>query len=369
MIKFLDLKRITASFQPQLADTINSVVNSGWYVRGGHVKEFEERYARFIGSRFCVGVGNGFDALRLIFRAWIELGELREGDEVIVPANTYIASILAVSENRLLPVLVEPDPGTFNIDPDKISKHLSSRTKAMLVVHLYGRNAMTPELVRLAKEYDLKVVEDNAQAVGCRCNGSRTGSVGHAGAHSFFPSKNLGALGDGGAITTNDLALADMVRRLGHYGSHERNINEVRGVNSRLDEIQAAILSVKLGRLDDDNALRRKVADHYLKYITNPHIVLPQAPSKPDEHVWHLFVVRCMARDALQRHFHQQGIEALIHYPIPPHQQKAYREMNGMSFPVTEQVHREVLSLPVSPVMESSEIQAVVDAANGFREA
>lgn len=367
MIKFLDLQKISASFQPQLADAIQSVVDSGWYVRGGRVKEFEECYARFIGSRFCVGVGNGFDALRLIFKAWIELGEMREGDEVIVPANTYIASILAVSENRLVPVFVEPKPGTFTIDPDQIAKRISFRTKAILLVHLYGRNAMTPEIVRLAKEYNLKVVEDNAQAAGCGWKGSRTGSVGNAGAHSFFPSKNLGALGDGGAITTNDAALADMVRRLGHYGSHEKGINDVRGVNSRLDEVQAAVLSVKLGRLDEDNALRRKVADYYLKHIANPHIVLPETPSKSDEHVWHLFVVRCTARDALQRHFHAQGIETLVHYPIPPHRQKAYGEMNGMSFPVTEEIHREVLSLPVSPVMEPSEIQAVVDAANEFR--
>ena len=366
LIKFLDLQRITASFQPQIGQAVESVVGAGLYVRGQRVAQFENSYAAFTGSRFCVGVGNGFDALRLIFRAWIELGEMSEGDEVIVPANTYIASILPVSENRLVPVFVEPDLSTFNIDPDRIAEKISSRTKAILIVHLYGRNAMTPAIKSMAERFKLKVVEDNAQAAGCRWQDSVTGSLGHVGAHSFFPSKNLGALGDGGAITTNDGSLAKMVRTLGHYGSHEKGINDVRGVNSRLDEIQAAVLDVKLARLDQDNARRRNVAEYYLQHIRNPHIILPQPPATPAEHVWHLFVVRCKGRDALQRHFSEQGVETLIHYPVPPHHQKAYREINGKSFPVTEQIHCEVLSLPLSPLMKPSEMQAVVEAANGF---
>lgn len=366
VIKFLDLQKITASFQPDLGQAIRTVVESGWYVRGEQVKEFEAHYAQFIGSRWCVGVGNGFDALRLIFKAWIELGEMREGDEVIVPANTYIASMLAVSESGLVPVFVEPDVSTFNIDANKIAQRISSRTRAILIVHLYGRNAMTSEMKTLAEEYKLKLVEDNAQAAGCCWDGSRTGSLGHAGAHSFFPSKNLGALGDGGAVTTDDEALAEMVRTLGHYGSHQKNVNDVKGVNSRLDEIQAAVLSLKLARLDHDNAARWNVADYYLHNIKNPHIVLPQRPAISREHVWHLFVARCVARDALQRHFRERHIETLIHYPVAPHQQKAYSEMNGMSWPLTEQIHREVLSLPLSPVMELWEMEAVVDAANGF---
>lgn len=366
MIKFLDIQKITASFQPQLSEAIHRVVDSGLYVRSQCVTAFEEQYAAFTGSRFCVGVGNGYDALRLIFKAWIQLGEMKEGDEVIVPANTYIASILAVSENRLVPVFVEPDLNTFNIDADEVAKKISPRTKAMLIVHLYGRNAMTSAIKMLAEKHKLKLVEDNAQAAGCRWGSHRTGSLGNAGAHSFFPSKNLGALGDGGAITTDDPLLADMVRTLGHYGSHQRGLNAVKGVNSRLDEIQAAVLSVKLARLDEDNAIRGKIADFYLQNIINPHIVLPENPDAPDEHVWHLFVVRCVAREGLQSHLHALGIETLIHYPVPPHRQKAYHQMNGMSFPLTEQVHREVLSLPLSPVMELSEIEAVVGAVNGF---
>ena len=366
MIPFLDIQKITASFQPRLTEVIQRVVDSGCYVKGDQVKEFEQRYATFIGSRFCVGVGNGFDALRLIFKAWIERGDMKEGDEVIVSANTYIASMLAVSENRLVPVLVEPDLNTFNIDADQITKRISRRTRAILIVHLYGRNAMTPDIKALAEKHQLKVVEDNAQAAGCRSGAYRTGSLADAAAHSFFPSKNLGALGDGGAVTTNDASLAEMVRTLGHYGSHKKGINDVKGVNSRLDEIQAAVLGVKLDRLDADNAIRRKVADYYLRSIANPHLVLPKEPLTRDEHVWHLFVVRSAVRDALQRHLRDQGIETIIHYPVSPHQQQAYREMNGMSLPLTEQIHRQVLSLPLNPVMTTFEIEAVAEAVNAF---
>lgn len=367
MIRFLDLKKVTHSFQPQIDEAIARVISSGQFVRGDEVQRFEESYAAFIGSRFSVGTGNGFDALRLIFKAYITLGTLDEGDEVIVPANTYIASILAVSDNRLVPVFVEPDPLTFNIGAVKVAEKISSRTKAILLVHLYGRNGMTTELKSLAEEHKLLIVEDNAQAAGCLWQGRRTGSLGDAAAHSFFPSKNLGALGDGGAVTTDDPLVTETVRTLGNYGSGKRGINEVRGVNSRLDELQAAVLQVKLSQLDEDNNRRREIAEFYRANILNPHIVLPEIPvPRLQEHVWHLFVVRSMMRENLQKYLIGEGIETLIHYPIPPHKQRAYREWNNVTFPITEAIHREVLSLPLSPVLERHEVHRIVEAVNGF---
>ena len=367
MIKFLDLQKITDSFRPDLNEAIDRVIDSGYFVKGREVREFEEAYAAFIGSTFCVGTGNGFDALRLIFKAWIALGYVDEGDEVIVPANTYIASILSVSENRLTPILVEPDAMTFNIDAAKIAEKISPRTKAIMVVHLYGRNGMTSTIEALAEKHGLRVVEDNAQAAGCRGKTGRTGALAHAAAHSFFPSKNLGALGDGGAVTTDDALLADMVRTLGNYGSHKKGINPVKGINSRLDELQAAVLNVKLPRLDEDNNRRRMVADFYRSRIHNRHIMLPVVPPEDArEHVWHLFVVRCAMRDHLQAYLKAQDIETLIHYPVPPHKQKSYSEFNHNSFPLTEQIHREVLSLPLSPVLEQPEMERVVEVVNAF---
>ncbi len=369
MVPFLDLQKVNQSFQPGLGKAVARVIESGWFIRGEEGRRFEEAYAAFTGTAHCVGVGNGFDALRLIFRAWLLQGAMREDDEVIVPANTYIASILAVTENRLKPVLVEPLLNTFAIDPGRIEEKITSRTKAILVVHLYGRNAMHPEIKRIADHYHLKLVEDNAQAAGCYCGDRRTGSLGDAAAHSFFPTKNLGALGDGGAVTMHDDTLASMIRTLGNYGSEKKGLHDLPGVNSRLDDVQAAVLSLKLGRLDEDNRRRRQAALTYLSGIENPAVTLPQAESSETigENVWHLFVVRCGRRNALQKHLREAGIETLIHYPIPPHKQKVYASMNAGSLPITEQIHQEVLSLPLTPVMRETDLQQVAEAVNRFR--
>lgn len=361
MIKFLDLKKINDSFEPQLSQAIQRVLDSGWYLQGKEVEAFEEEYAGFIGVRHCVGCANGLDALRLILKAYMELGVMQEGDEVIVPANTYIASILAITDNRLKPVLVEPDIGTYNIDPFQIETKITERTRAIMIVHLYGRNAMHPEIQRLVKKYNLKLIEDNAQAQGCFYGDKRTGSLGHAAGNSFYPGKNLGALGDGGAVTTDDEELATVVRALGNYGSSKKYVNDYQGLNSRLDEIQAAVLRVKLTRLDVDNQKRREVASYYLQHIKNPEIILPHYDIG---HVWHLFVVRCRERDRLQSYLVENHIQTLIHYPVPPHQQQAYLDWNGRSYPVTEQIHREVLSLPVSQVASEEAAKQVCGAIN-----
>lgn len=374
MIKFLDIRKVTESFQPQLNAAIGGVVASGSFIRGAEVKRFEEEYALFIGTAYCVGVGNGFDALRLIFRAWMALGAMEEGDEVIVPANTYVASILAISDSRLTPVLVEPDLTTFNISAAEIRAKITPRTRAIMVVHLYGRNGMNAAIREIADIHGLKIVEDNAQAAGCCWGRNRTGALGDAAAHSFFPTKNLGALGDGGAVTTNDARLADTIRTLGNYGSQRKGHNALAGVNSRLDELQAAVLRVKLPRLDTDNALRRKAAECYLANIVHPDIILPADPAGATapggyafaENVWHLFVIRCARRDALQAHLAKAGIETLVHYPIPPHKQPAFAHLNGLNYAITEQLHREVLSLPISAVQRESERAHIVAALNGF---
>jgi len=368
MIKFLDIKELTDSFQPELGRAIERVVESGYFVRGREVRHFEEAYAAFTGASCCVGVGNGFDALRLVFKAWLLSGAMEEGDEVIVPANTYIASILAVSENRLTPVLVEPDPDSLIVHADKIAEKITDRTRAIMVVHLYGRNAMSEEIQSLAETHHLKILEDNAQAAGCFCGERRTGSLGDAGAHSFFPTKNLGALGDAGAVTTDDPDLAAAVRTLGNYGSHEKGVNDIQGLNSRMDELQAAVLNVKLPRLDRDNSKRQKAALFYRTHITHPGVILPPAPAGETvaEHVWHLFVVRSRKRDALQRFLAKNNIQTFVHYPIPPHKQQAYKALNGLSLPITEQIHREVLSLPLSPVMDEDELRRVAEVVNGF---
>ena len=367
MVKFLDIKKITDSFQPEIGRVVQRVLESGYFIRGVEVERFEAAYTSYTGTRHCVGTGNGFDALRLIFRGWLVLGVVKEGDEVIVPANTYIASMLAVTENRLMPVLVEPDLDTFTVSHERIEEKITSRTRAIMVVHLYGRNAMSPEIKELARNHNLKIVEDNAQASGCFSGSVHTGALGDAGAHSFFPTKNLGALGDGGAVTTDDGDLAETIRTLGNYGSHKKGVNHLQGVNSRLDEVQAAVLGLKLGRLDADNALRREVARFYMKHITNPQIILPTESAVADEQVWHLFVIRCLHRDALQDYLRRAGIETLVHYPVPPHRQQAYREMNRLAFPITEKIHREVLSLPLSAVITEDELREVITAVNTFR--
>jgi dTDP-4-amino-4,6-dideoxygalactose transaminase len=372
MIKFLDLKKINDSFEPELGTAIGRVLESGWYLLGKEVSAFEGEYARYIGSRHCIAVANGLDALRLILRAYMELGVMKAGDEVIVPANTYIASILAISENSLIPVLVEPDIETFNIDPARIEEKISERTRAIMVVHLYGRNGMRPEIAHIAQERGLKVIEDNAQAHGCLYGSLRTGSLGHSAGHSFYPGKNLGALGDGGAVTTDDDELAETVRSIANYGSKEKYVHRFKGLNSRLDEIQAAVLRLKLKRLDKDNRERRAVADRYISGIRNPAVVLPSVdrglgPTKDNPaHVWHLFVLRCAERDRLQAHLADKGIQTLIHYPIPPHRQEAYRELSSLSLPLTERIHAEALSLPIGPLCGEDEISSVVEAVNGF---
>ena len=406
MIKFLDLKAINDSFEPELSRAIQRVLHSGWYLLGKENEAFEHEYAHYIGSEHCIGVANGLDALRLIFKAYIAMGVMHEGDEVIVPANTYIASVLSITDNRLVPVLVEPDEHTCNIDPFKIEEKITSRTKAIMVVHLYGQNAMHPEIERVAKKYDLKIVEDNAQAQGCYYGEKRTGSLGDAAGHSFYPGKNLGALGDGGAVTTNDHALATVIRSIANYGSTQKYVNDYQGLNSRLDEIQAAILRVKLQRLDADNQRRRQIAQYYIENIKNKEILLPKftsrvtrhaspvtcisashtdsiTPKLPnsitnqaeirslsgvDVHVWHLFVIRHPQRDRLQQYLTENGVQTLIHYPIPPHLQKAYADLQlpKGTFPITEQLANECLSLPISPVMAQHEMERVVSVLNSF---
>lgn len=364
-VPYLDLGGINARDRDELIAAFTRVLDSGWYVLGKEVEAFEKEYAAYCGTRHCVGVGNGLEALVLILRAWMELGVLKAGDEVIVPANTYIATLLAITENGLKPVLVEPELGTCNLDAGLIEKHIGPRTRAILPVHLYGQTADMTAINAVARKHGLKVIEDCAQAHGARHAGVRAGALGGAAGHSFFPSKNFGALGDAGAVTTNDDALAEALRALRNYGSHRKYENIYKGVNSRLDELQAALLRVKLGRVDADNQRRRGIADRYLREIRHSHISLPVVGAH-NEPVWHVFVVRAEARDALQAHLQKQNIGTLIHYPIPPHQQPAYREWNTRSYPVTEQIHLEVLSLPISPVMRDAEVAAVVAACNAW---
>lgn len=369
MIKFLDLKAINDSFEPELSEAVKRVLDSGWYLLGKENESFEQEFASYVGTEHCIGVANGLDALRLIFKAYIEMGIMQEGDEVIVPANTYIASILAITDNRLTPVLVEPDINTFNIDPTLIEAKISNRTKAIMIVHLYGQNAMCDKIQSLVEKYNLKLIEDNAQATGCYYGKQRTGSLGDAAGHSFYPGKNLGALGDGGAVTCNDEKLAIVIRALGNYGSSKKYVNDYKGLNSRLDEIQAAILRVKLKRLDADNQRRRDIAQYYCKNITNLKISLPSlnlSISQSLNHIWHLFVIRTQKRNKLQQYLTERNIQTLIHYPIPPHQQRAYKEWRILKYPITEKIHKEVISLPISPILTLNDITEVVNAINAF---
>jgi dTDP-4-amino-4,6-dideoxygalactose transaminase len=369
MIKFLDLKAINDSYEPDLSLAIKRVLDAGWYLQGEEVKAFEKEYAGFIGTKYCIGVANGLDALRLILKAYIITGVMAEGDEIIVPANTFIASILAITDNRLVPVLVEPDIQTYNIDPYLVEEKITKRTKGIMLVHLYGRNAMHPEIQRIIDKYNLKLIEDNAQSQGCYYDGKRTGSLGHVAGHSFYPGKNLGALGDAGAVTTNDEELAGIIRALGNYGSYKKYIMDYQGLNSRLDEIQAAVLRVKLKRLDADNQQRRKVADYYLKNIRNPKIVLPTGHIEvlsAESHVWHLFVIRHPERDRLQKFLAENGIQTLIHYPIPPHKQGAYKNLNSIHLPITEIIHSKILSLPICPTISWMDVGNIVKTINKY---
>jgi dTDP-4-amino-4,6-dideoxygalactose transaminase len=366
MIKFLDLRKINDQYEPDLSLAIRRVVDSGWYLLGEEVKSFEKEFAAYCGVKNCISVANGLEALILIFRAYKELGMLKDGDEVIVPANTYIASILAISENKLTPILVEPNIATFNINPIEIEKKINSNTKAILPVHLYGQVADMSLINSLAHKYHLKVIEDAAHAHGALYKGKHTGNLGNACGFSFYPGKNMGCLGDGGAVTTNDDQLAETIRTIRNYGSEKKYMNRYKGMNSRLDEIQAAILRVKLRKLDFDNEKRRKIAIFYNNNIRNKLIELPYC-NDYQSHVWHLYVIRTLKRDQLQQELSNYGIQTLIHYPIPPHKQKAYKEWNMLSYPVTEKIHREVLSLPISPVLTDEEITIITDAINSYK--
>ncbi|HRM31072.1 MAG TPA: DegT/DnrJ/EryC1/StrS family aminotransferase [Acinetobacter johnsonii] len=369
MIPFLDLKSINAQYRAELIEACTSVIDSGWYIGGNELFQFEENFAAYCGTQYCVGVANGLDALILTLRAWIELGRLKAGDEIVVPANTYIASILAISANHLTPVLVEPDTYTCNIDPKKIEAAITSKTRAILPVHLYGQIADMPAILNMAEKYNLLVLEDSAQAHGASITGIKVGNWGHASGFSFYPGKNLGALGDAGAITTNDAELAQMLKALRNYGSHEKYKNLVQGVNSRLDEIQAAMLNVKLKYLDQEIQHRRYIANLYLNGIKNPLVQLPLINTNAEvyeQHVWHLFVVRTQHREALQKHLTNHGIQTLIHYPIPPHQQQAYQEWNNLSYPLTEAMHKEVLSLPIGPTLTGQDAEKIIALVNDW---
>ena len=366
MIKFLDLQAINAAYEEQIEEAVIRATRSGWYLRGEETRRFEAAYAEYIGSLHAICCGNGLDALRLIFRAYIEMGLLHEGDEVIVPANTYIASILAVTDNRLKPIFVEPDIDTLQIDDTLIEQSITPRTRAILIVHLYGRCAYTAHIDNLCNKYNLLLIEDNAQAHGCLYQSRKTGSLGHAAGHSFYPGKNLGALGDAGCVTTDNDELAAVIRALGNYGSEEKYVFRYTGYNSRIDEIQAAVLAAKLPHLDTDNSHRAHIAELYYKGIANPLVRLPRFTSA-EHNVYHLFPIFCDERDRLQQHLSSHGIETLIHYPIPPHQQECYREYAHLSLPVTEQIHRTELSLPISPIMSETEARQIIAALNAFK--
>ena len=365
-VPFLSLKDITDKYKDEIHEAALRTIDSGWYLQGKENETFEADYSKYIGTKYTIGCANGLDALIWIFRAYIELGVMKEGDEVIVPANTYIATILAITENNLVPVLVEPNPDTLQIDDSKIEEKITDKTKAIAIVHLYGQCAYTDKIGELCKKYNLKLIEDNAQAHGCVYKGTKTGAIGDAAGHSFYPGKNLGALGDAGAVTTNDPELAQAVRSLANYGSQKKYVFQYCGRNSRLDEIQAAILDVKLKHLDEDVKLRKEVAKKYLSGITNPKIKLPKIFDW-DQHVFHIFTILTEDREGLQKYLTEKEIGTNIHYPIPPHKQECYKEWNNMSFPETEKIHQQELSLPMSPCLTDEQIQYVIDALNKWK--
>tara|TARA_R110002074_G_scaffold151354_1_gene305057 strand:- start:1495 stop:2601 length:1107 start_codon:yes stop_codon:yes gene_type:complete len=366
MIPFLDIQKINAQHKQELQEACNTVVESGWYIKGKQVENFENELAEYLECKYVLGVANGLDALRIILRSYLELGILKEGDEIIVPANTFIASILAITENQLKPVFVEPDINTYNIDVSKIESAITPKTKAIMIVHLYGRVSWDEKLIEIANKHQLKLIEDNAQAIGAEWNGTRTGNLSDAAGFSFYPGKNLGAIGDGGAISTKDEELYKRAKTIANYGSSKKYVHISKGVNSRLDEIQAAILSVKLVYLDGENKKRQELAKEYVEGIKNPLIILPEIPENPKEHVWHLFVIRTKDRDKLQSYLLENGVQTLIHYPIPPHKQEAYKEFHHLSFPITEKIHKEVLSLPISPVQTKEQTSKVLEVINSY---
>ena len=365
MIDFLNIKKINNRYENELLEACSRVIKSGWYIQGNELSCFESEFANYCGVKYAVGVANGLDALVLVLRAWKELGKLKDNDKVLVPANTYIASIMAITQNNLKPVLVEPDSTTFNITYKGLKEAWQEGIKAILPVHLYGQVAPMEEIMRFARENSLLVLEDSAQAHGASINGKRTGAWGDAAGFSFYPGKNLGALGDAGIITTENEELANVLRALRNYGSHKKYENIYVGYNSRLDEIQAAMLRVKLKYLDKDTQLRRNIAYHYIDKIQNPEVILPVV-SNIEEHVWHLFVIKCKKRNTLHDYLADKGVQTLIHYPLPPHKQKAYVEMNNYHLPVTEAIHHEVLSLPMDPNMTDEDIETVIKYVNEF---
>ncbi|EOA2695128.1 DegT/DnrJ/EryC1/StrS family aminotransferase [Citrobacter freundii] len=366
MVDFLNLQKINNNYQHELKEVCSRVIDSGWYIMGKELQNFEQNFSAWCGVKHTIGVANGLDALILVLRAWIELGKIEEGDEVIVPANTYIASVLAITQNKLKPVLVEPDPNTFNINVENIKKVITKRTKVILPVHLYGQISPMDSIMNLAKEHNLLVLEDSAQAHGASINGIKAGGWGDAAGFSFYPGKNLGALGDAGAITTNDDELAQILKALRNYGSHVKYQNNYKGINSRLDELQAAMLSVKLKYLDKDTEVRRNIAKLYLDKIDNKYITLPLV-SESENHVWHLFVIRCENRDRFKSYLDGLDIQTLVHYPIPPHKQQAYSDLNDIKLPLTEKIHQEVLSLPLDPTMTAEDIFTVINAVNSYK--
>lgn len=365
MIKFLDLKKINLRHKDEFNNELNNLLESGWFIMGEKLLEFEKKYAIYCNTNHCIGVANGLDALILILRAYKELKVINDNDEILVPANTYIATILSITANNLKPVLVEPDEHSFNIDPDLILNKITNKTKAILAVHLYGQAANITELKRIAEKFNLLIIEDAAQAQGATHNGIKIGSLGDAAAHSFYPGKNLGALGDGGAITTSNDQLAEVLFTLRNYGSRKKYNNTFKGFNSRLDEIQAAFLCVKLKYLDNDNERRRELANKYLNEIKNPLLKLP-SEEKNNKHVWHVFVIMTEFRDQLQEFLTLNSIETVIHYPIPPHKQVAYKELINEILPITEKIHKQVISIPISPIMTFDEVDYVVSILNKF---
>lgn len=365
MINYLSLQKVTALHESEITTAVNQVLHSGWYLQGEHIALFEKNYAQYIGTKYCVTCGNGLDALCLILRAYIELGLLKEGDEVIVPANTYIATILSITENHLIPILVEPDINTLEIDEQLIEQAITPRTRAIMLVHLYGRCAYTAFIGDICKRHNLLLLEDNAQAHGCHFGNNRTGSLGHAAAHSFYPGKNLGALGDAGAVTTDNEQLAQTIRSLANYGSTRKYEFSFKGKNSRMDEIHAAVLNVKLPYLDKENQRRKQIAKAYLEGINNPQTTLINDNDR--DNVYHIFPILCPSRDRLQQYLKDNGIETMIHYPIPPHQQEAYKEWNEQHYPITEFIHQQELSLPCNPTMTDEEVYQIIDSINMYQ--
>lgn len=361
MIKFLDLKKINNRYREEIDSRIKDILDKGWYLQGEENENFTKNFANFCGTKFALGVANGLDALNLIIKAY----GFGNGDEIIVPANTYIATILAISENGCIPILVEPDIKTYNINPDSIEEKITSKTKAIMVVHLYGQAVQMEKIWKIAKKYNLKIIEDSAQAHGAIYQENRTGNLGDASGFSFYPGKNLGCMGDGGAVTTNDEELFNKIKAIANYGSDRKYHHIYKGVNSRLDEIQAAVLDIKLKHLDSDNNKRREISKYYRENIKNSKLILPETYDEKS-HVWHIFAVRTQNRDEFQKYLTEKGIQTIIHYPTPPHKQGAYKEWNNLSFPITEEIHNTILSLPISPVMTDSEIEKVVEVVNEY---